>query len=171
MNNQGFFNIQPYQKIASIGVGGGLWEVILSFDCQHVVFYLMDLQAEVLHQKEIDNSLNYFTPKFNKQNTCHFEILIQNAADNWPIGNLDKVLFINSLHEIDKVESALGQAKYALKPTGQLIIEEELALTSNQIHEGCGKRLFTAQALDALCGAAGFTLVQYEGKLRKYTIR
>jgi methylase of polypeptide subunit release factors len=69
-------------------------------------------------------------------------------------------LIINSLHEFLFVNEILQDIKTCLKPSGKLFIEEQMTKTSGEIHEGCGKRLFTQDELIDCLERNGFELVE-----------
>jgi ubiquinone/menaquinone biosynthesis C-methylase UbiE len=136
-------NLQPNQKIASIGVGGGLWEVMMGFANENVSFHLQDINPHLLNQAELHKTIQYFEKRYSKPTTCTFNITIGTSTNtNLPSNYFDKVLLINSFHEFEFQYLILEDCKRILKPMGQLIIEEQLAQYSGELHQGCGKRLF-----------------------------
>lgn len=156
--HQEFYDIKPGQHIASIGVGGGLWEVALSFFCKDVTFYLNDTNSQLLNRQSINEAIDYFSKKYQRSNSCSFNICI--GTDSWlniAVQNLDKVLINNSLHEIEDAQGILEKCALLLKTDGSLYIEEQIASFEGALHQGCGKRLFTEPQLLQLAIDANLT--------------
>ena len=70
------------------------------------------------------------------------------------------MLIINALHEFSFPEIILKDIQGILKPNGKLFIEETLAQQPKEIHEGCGKPLFTENELINLLQSQQFTLIK-----------
>ena len=56
---------------------------------------------------------------------------------NLPENTYDKILIINTYHEITERPSILADVRRALKKNGQVIILESMAKKKGQIHQGC----------------------------------
>jgi ubiquinone/menaquinone biosynthesis C-methylase UbiE len=159
------YQIGPNESIACIGVGGGLWEVALSFELRNVHFYLNDTNANLLNTKTLDATISYFNTQYGRTTTCTFTICIgSNHSINVPNIAIDKVLLNNCLHEIAEPTAILKECYTALKPNGILIIEEKTAITEGQVHEGCGRALFTVHGLCQLLESTGFKLHWHKEK-------
>jgi ubiquinone/menaquinone biosynthesis C-methylase UbiE len=139
---------QTNQKIASIGCGGGLWEIAWAFELDNVHFYLEDINESLLNESEVENTIQYFEKKYNKATNCTFRIVIGNTKETkLPTNFFDRVLLINSFHEFEEQPIMLAECHRILKPNGQLVIEEQLAQYTGELHKGCGKRLFMEEEL------------------------
>ncbi len=163
-------NIEPGEKIASIGCGGGLWEVAWSFEINEVTIFLQDIDATILNISELKSTIAYFEKQFAQPTSCKFEIIIgtknkTNLAQNY----FDKILIINSLHEFEQQNQMLTECQKSLKLNGQLIIQEQLAQYQGQIHNGCGKPLFLADQLIAILNKAGFILLKSNTLAEEFT--
>ena len=153
--------LQPHEKVASLGCGGGLWEVVASFDAQYVEFHLQDINQDLLNVSELQKTIQYFEKQFGRPTNCSFHITIGTPkVTNLPSNYFDKVLLINSFHEFDYQSDRLAECQRILKPNGHLIIEEQLAKYSGELHEGCGKRLFLEEELELL-------LITYNFEIKK----
>lgn len=160
-------HFKPHQKIASLGSGGGLWEVMLSFELYRAEIHLQDINPELLNQIELNNTITYFEKQFDRTSNCNFKITIGNAKEtNLPSNYFDKVLLINSFHEFEYQDAMIAECQRILKPKGQIIIEEQLANYSGELHEGCGKRLFLeAELMDKFNGFDIFEKVIEDSKV------
>jgi ubiquinone/menaquinone biosynthesis C-methylase UbiE len=154
------YNLQPNETIASIGASSGVWEIWFASQVESLTFYLQDIDPLNCNQEEIDYGIKYYEKLLQKPISGKFIPIIGSQTEtNLPKNIFDKVLIINSLHEFKVPELILQDIHKILKPEGQLFIEEQLGSFSGEIHEGCGKRLFTESELVALLEKCGFEMI------------
>ena len=152
---------KPYETIASIGASSGVWEIWFASQVDNLTFYLQDIDPLNCNQEEIDYGIKYYEKLLNKKIIGKFIPIIGNHHQtNLPVNFFDKVLIINSLHEFLFVNEILQDVKKCLKSSGELFIEEQMAKFSGDIHEGCGKRLFTQKELIDCLKKNGFRVVE-----------
>lgn len=153
------YNFQSNETIASIGASSGVWEIWFASQVDYLTFYLQDVDVQNCNQAEINEGVKYFEKLIGKKNTGKFiPIIGTQSATNLPKNTFDKILIINSLHEFKTPEIILYDIRKILKSNGKLFIEEQLAKFSGEIHEGCGKPLFTESELIELLKNCGFEL-------------
>lgn len=153
------YNFKENEIIASIGASSGVWEIWFASQVEGLTFYLQDIDAQNCNQEEINEGVTYFEKLLGKKNTGEFiPIIGTQSATNLPKNTFDKVLIINSLHEFDNPEIILQDIHEILKSNGKLFIEEQIAKYAGEIHEGCGKRLFTESELIEMLKKCGFKL-------------
>ena len=147
-----FRSFKPNETIASIGASSGVWEIWFASQVDNLTFYLQDIDPLNCNQEEIDYGVKYYEKLLNKKIIGKFIPIIGNQHQtNLPVDTIDKLLIINSLHEFLFVNDILQDVKKCLKPSGKLFIEEQIAKHSGEIHEGCGRRLFTqGELIDCL---------------------
>jgi predicted methyltransferase len=156
------YQFKPFETIASIGASSGVWEIWFASQVDNLTFYLQDIDPLNCNQEEIDYGVKYYEKLLNKKIIGSFIPVIGNQNEtNLPANLFDKILIINSLHEFLFVDKILQDVKKCLKPSGVLFIEEQLAKTSGEIHEGCGKRLFTKKVLVNCLERNGFEVVDF----------
>lgn len=156
-----FYNFKQKEKVVSIGCGGGLWEAAMAFENNDVAFHLQDIDAELLNETELANTLAYLERQYKKPTNCTFNITIGTEKQtSLPSKYFDKILIINSFHEFEYQKAMLEECKRILKPNGYLFIEEQLASYSGQLHEGCEKRLFLKEELIYLLAKEGFNMCE-----------
>ncbi len=154
------YNFQPKETIASIGASSGVWEIWFASQVEGLTFYLQDIDAQNCNQEEINEGVTYFEKLVGKKNTGKFiPIIGTQSATNLPTKTFDKVLIINSLHEFESPEFILQDLQKVLKSNGKLFIEEQMAKYIGEIHEGCGKRLFTESELVEILRKCGFEVI------------
>ncbi len=151
------YNFQPNETIASVGASGGLWEIWFASQVENLTFYLQDIDPLNCNQEEVDYGIKYYEKLLQKPISGKFiPVIGTQSATNLPQSTFDKVLIINSLHEFEIPELILQDIHKILKSNGQLFIEEQIAEFSGEIHEGCGKRLFTENELTEILKKCGF---------------
>ena len=154
------YNFQPNETIASIGASSGVWEIWFASQVEDLTFYLQDIDSLNCNQEEIEYGIKYYEKLLQKPILGKFiPIIGTQSKTNLPENTFDKILIINSLHEFEMPELILQDIHKILKPNGQLFIEEQLAKFSGEIHEGCGKRLFTESELNEILKKCGFELI------------
>jgi ubiquinone/menaquinone biosynthesis C-methylase UbiE len=155
------YNLQPNETIASIGASSGVWEIWFASQVEDLTFYLQDIDPLNCNQEEIDYGIKYYEKLLQKPISGKFiPIIGTQFATNSPKNTFDKVLIINSLHEFETPELILQDIHRILKPNGKLFIEEQIATLSGEIHEGCGKRLFTENELIEILEKCCFQLIE-----------
>jgi SAM-dependent methyltransferase len=154
------YNFQPNETIASIGASSGVWEIWFASQMEGLTFYLQDIDPLNCNQAEIDYGIKYYEKLLQKPISGKFiPIIGTQSSTNLPKSTFDKVLIINSLHEFKTPELILQDIHKILKSNSKLFIEEQIAKFSGEIHEGCGKRLFTENELIEILKKCGFELI------------
>ena len=153
------YNLKPNETIASIGASSGVWEIWFASQVEGLTFYLQDIDPLNCNQEEIDYGIKYYEKLLQKTISGKFiPIIGTQSATNLPKNIFDKVLIVNSLHEFETPELILQDIHKILKSNGKLFVEEQLAKLSGEIHEGCGKPLFTESELMNLLNENHFEL-------------
>ena len=165
------YNFQPNETIASIGASSGVWEIWFASQVEGLTFYLQDIDPLNCNKEEIDYGVKYYEKLLQKSISGKFiPIIGTQSQTNLPQNTFDKVLIINSLHEFEMPELILQDIHRILKPNGQLFIEEQITKFSGEIHEGCGKRLFTESELINFLKENNFKLRQTYSKSENVAI-
>ncbi len=155
------YNFKENETIASIGAGSGVWEIWFASQVENLTFYLQDIDPLNCNQEEIDYGVKYYEKLLQKNISGKFiPVIGTQTSTNLPCNIFDKVLIINSLHEFETPETILQDICKTLKLNGQLFMEEKIAKFSGEIHEGCGKRLFTENELVEFLEKCGFQLMK-----------
>ncbi len=155
------FSLKPGEKIGSLGCGGGIWEIGLGVLIGNLDVVLMDINPKLLNPEEVQAALTYWEKHYAKVNTSTFSILI-NTPQRIPLADqtLDKLLISNAFHEFSDPEAMLREIARIMKTGGSVFVEEQMARFAGEIHEGCGKPLFTAPELKQRFEKAGFIFRQ-----------
>lgn len=154
------YQFKAKEIIASIGAGGGLWEIGFASYHDDLTFYIQDIDEGLCNQEELDGGIAYFERQSKKKiNSTFIPVIGTSKKTHLPHHFFDKILLINALHEFDFPEEMLSEIYVNLKDKGLLFIEEELANVEGQLHEGCNKRLFTENQLKDLVAQHHFFYV------------
>ncbi len=130
--------IKKGEKIASVGAGYGDQEVVMSIFNDDIDWTLQDIDSTVLNPQLFNDVLHYFENIIKKPIKVKFSIVIGNEQKtNLSENTYDKILIINTYHEITERASILADVQRALKKSGKIIIVEGMAKKKGQIHQGC----------------------------------
>jgi len=166
------YQLHSGDVIASIGAASGVWEIGLASMQSGLTFYIQDIDEYSCNDEEVAYAKAYWERQLGRAiDGTFYAILGTPQKTNLPKSTFDKVLIINALHEFQYLEEMLHEVSQILKPVGKLIIEEEIALTQGQIHEGCGLPLFSETQLVNLLEANQFRLdkiVEKESHLKVF---
>lgn len=119
--------------IASIGCGYGWWEVGL---CMHYTVEHLALVDPLVHEEDIQDSIDYFTEKTSL--TWKTEVEVNPAT----LERKDQIWVFNAWHEFEDRIEMLAKIYKGLTEGGTVIIEEEVSKVERLQHDGCGKDLF-----------------------------
>jgi len=152
-------HLQPGETVASLGVGGGVWEVGLGAMVPGLTVYLVDLSPELLNEADLHAAVSFWEKQTGRPVESRFVPAIgTETATHLPDRFFDKILLLNCLHEFTQPEAMLGECRRVMKPSGRVFVEERLARYPGETHEGCGRRLFGENALVGLFAKHGFAL-------------
>jgi predicted methyltransferase len=158
---QVFYDLQPKQKIASVGAGGGNKEILYSMLADSLVFYLQDIDSTCLSKTVLSTTIQQHYKATGQVCDDTFIRVIGTEADTkLPERFFDKVLIENTLHELTKPDDILQSIHRSLKPNGFLYVEDFIAYKPGQRHRGCGKLIYTQEALINLLDRSGFRLME-----------
>lgn len=152
------FDFRPGEVVASLGCGGGAWEIGWMFRTPDLTCYLVDTDPELLNQEEVAAGIRYWERQYQSRPEARF-IPVTGTAQTVPLDaqSVDKVLILNALHEFDFPDKMLAEVRRILRPGGVLFIEEEEARFPGERHEGCGRLLFSFPGLQQKVTGLGFT--------------
>ncbi|PWK21399.1 methyltransferase family protein [Arcicella aurantiaca] len=155
------FQFKENETIASVGASSGVWEIWFASQVDNLTFYIQDIDEQNCNQEEIDYGVQYYEKLLKKKiNGKFIPIIGTQKKTNLPQNTFDKVLIINSLHEFSSPSLILRDILNILKKDGILFIEEVIGMSVGEIHEGCGKRLFTKEELSKLLTQIGFEVIE-----------
>lgn len=151
--------LQPGETVASLGVGGGVWEIGMGALVPGLTVYLVELSAELLNEAELAAAVSFWEKQTGRAVASRFVPVIgTETSTNLPDVFFDKILLLNSFHEFTQPAAMLAECRRILKPGGLVFVEEQFARSPAEVHEGCGRRLFSENELVTLFLENGFLL-------------
>jgi ubiquinone/menaquinone biosynthesis C-methylase UbiE len=131
-------DVKKGEKVASVGAGNGDQELQISIFNEDIDWTLQDIDSIALNRKDFNEVLHYFEDLTQKSINEKFSFIIGNEKKtNLPEDTYDKILIINTYHEITERASILTDIHRALKKNGKVIIVESMAKKKGQRHAGC----------------------------------
>jgi ubiquinone/menaquinone biosynthesis C-methylase UbiE len=111
---------QPGWRIADIGAGRGDF----SFPIARLVGSTGRVYAVDIDEK---SAIRPLRERVDREHAENVEVILSKPDDPMlPAGELDAVLIVNAYHEIVPYEAMLGQVRAALKPSGRLLIVDNM---------------------------------------------
>jgi ubiquinone/menaquinone biosynthesis C-methylase UbiE len=132
------FDLKKGEKIASVGAGYGNQEVMMSIFNDDIDWTLQEIDSTVLNPQLFNDVLHYFENIIKRPIKAKFSFVMgYEKKTNLPEDTYDKILIINTYHEITERPSILADVRRALRKNGKVIILENMAKKKGQIHQGC----------------------------------
>ncbi len=155
------YNFQPGEKVASIGAGQGIREVVFSLMADSLTMYLQDLDPYWLEPDRLAVAVQAIYKKAERIACTSTFVPVRGKEKETQLPNqyFDKIIVENSLHEFTYQADMIQHIRENLKPSGQLFIWEAIATNPNRKHTDCGKPMFTDETLIKLLSENGFHFV------------
>ena len=142
------YNFQENDKVASIGVGSGVKEVMYTIESPKVYFYLQEINPYFLRSKYIKIYTYQLEEMFGKKIQSEFKLFIGDSiSTNLPNVIFDKILIEHALHEFTHPKEMLADIVSKLSKDGSLFILEYITNTPGIIHEGCRGKVYQEEEL------------------------
>ncbi|NID12265.1 class I SAM-dependent methyltransferase [Fibrivirga algicola] len=155
------YGFEKGEKIASVGAGRGLREVVYSMMADSLTLYIQDINQAALDPELVTEYAALVYEKAELPVTASFH-LVKGTVEktNLPKSTFDKVLLEHSLHEFTQQEKMLLDIRKTMKPGGKLFVWELMAKRPGRKHRYCKKQMITEPELLALTAKTGFTFVK-----------
>lgn len=152
-----FFEFKKDDVVAEVGAGDGQNIGGLSLLTDSITFYVQDINAVRLTQKNVDKVMKR-CKKFKTPitNTFHLQIGTEKAT-LLPDDTFDKIMLIATFHEFTYMDEMITDIKKKLKPNGKLYILESHCFSKQHIN-------YTANETITLLKKHGFSLIKKDGK-------
>lgn len=160
MRYQSIYDFHNGDTLASVGAGSGSKEVIYSMMADSITFYLQDVNPVCLTPDNLTTTVSRLYDAGGRTCTAKFIPVVGTERETrLPRRFFDKIIIENTLHELTHPNDLLTSVRANLKPEGYLFIEDLIAKRPGQKHRGCGKPLYTEDALVQLLNVNGFRLL------------
>ncbi|GAB3920434.1 hypothetical protein [Larkinella terrae] len=155
------YDFHKQEKLASVGAGSGVREIIYSMMDDSISFYLQDINPVCLQPEDLALTIRQVYQIAGRVSTATFiPIRGKEKETRLPERFFDKIIIENSLHEFTYPNEMLTSIRGNLKKEGYLFIWELIARRPGQKHKGCRKPLFTEESLLKLLDENGFSLTE-----------
>lgn len=156
------YDFRPAEKVASIGAGQGVREVVYSLMADSLIFYLQDLDSIWLEPSRLKKAIRTIYKEAGRTTCTTYFIPVRGKEKETGLPDrfFDKILIENSLHEFNFQSEMLLSIRTNLKPDGQLFIWEAITKKLYQKHVDCGKPMFTDESLVKLAEENGFRFIE-----------
>jgi ubiquinone/menaquinone biosynthesis C-methylase UbiE len=136
--NLKYWNVQKGETVASIGAQNGNLEVRYALFVDSIHWTLEDIDTSCLNKNEFEKVKSYYEKLCNKKINSDFTILIgTETSTNLKDNTYDRILLINTYHELSKKAEILAQINTALKSKGKLVIMEKMAKKKGKKRKDC----------------------------------
>ncbi len=156
------FELKKGEVIADVGTGSGFFPGAVSVICDSITFYLEDIDTSVLNQREFNKTINFFSSirSLPQTNTFHFTIGTKKAT-LLPDSIFDKVILMNTFHEIAYPHEMIDDILKKLKPGGILIIDDSFS-KKNKTRKaaGCYKKAYKVSKVIEIMAEHGLFLTK-----------
>lgn len=155
------YDFRAREKIASIGAGQGIREVVFSLMADSLTFYLQDINPYWIEPDRLTLLVQRIYRQAGRSASTATFISVRGREQETKLPRqfFDKIIVENSLHEFSFQADMLVSIRQCLKPTGQLFIWEAVTKKPNKKHQDCGKPMFTDESLIKLVTENGFRFV------------
>jgi hypothetical protein len=157
---RGIYGFRRNEKIASVGAGSGVREIIYSMMEDSLTFYLQDVNPVCLQPETLSQTIEQIYQIVGRKCTASFIPVRGKETDTrLPEQFFDKIIVENSMHEFSYSNEMLASIRGNLKNDGYLFVWELIASRPGKKHKGCRKPLFTEENLIHLLDINGFKLI------------
>lgn len=143
------FGIRNGEIVADVGAASGWNEGLLSVFCDSVTFYIQDIDTNFANEEQLAKVVKYYSSLRNTPQTNSFSLVIgKNTETRLPDKKFDKILVINTLHEVKAAQKLINDLADKIKDDGKILVMDWFSNRYRKItHKGCN---LVAQRPDAL---------------------
>lgn len=156
------FNLKNGDVVADVGAASGWIEGALSVLLDSTTFYVQDINPFYLNESEFSKVINYYSRVRSTPQTNKFYFIIGKERKTLlPDSMFDKVILINTIHEIKFRNKIIKDLRTKLKPNGSIIINEPFSNEFKVIrHIGCNIKAFKVSKVIEFMKHQGFYLTK-----------
>jgi hypothetical protein len=133
-----FIEVKKGEQIASVGAQNGNMEVQLSIFTDSITWTLNDIDTGCLNKEEFGKVLYYYETLANKKIASNFSLVLgTETKTNLKTNFYDRVLLINTYHELTDKNLIVDDIYNSLKSKGRLVIMERMGNKRNKKRRDC----------------------------------
>lgn len=122
------FGIKNGEVIASVGAASGWIEGILSLYVDSVAFYIQDIDTNYLTKDQLNRVVKYYSDfRETPQTNTFFNVLGTARKTNLPDTIFDKIILVNSFHEISNPQKIIRDLGNKIKVRGKIIVADNFS--------------------------------------------
>jgi SAM-dependent methyltransferase len=130
--------VKSGETVASVGAGYGRIELHVSLFVDSVQWTLQDIDTTCLSRIRLKKSIKIYERSSGRKINCSFKAVLGHIDDtNLPQKTFDRIVMVDTYHELSSREKILRSIAASLKPSGRLVIMERMGNKEGDIH-GCG---------------------------------
>ncbi len=167
-NTLQYIQTQPGEKVVSIGAMNGNMEVQLAFFRPGISWTVQDIDARCLNESEVGRVKAYYETLMDRKIDGSFAIVL-GTEDSTRLATAayDRVLLLNTYHELDHKETMLRDIHRVLRPGGRLVLMERTAAKPGRKRKDCGHLMPVESVLLGELEQSGFRLVSKQTPPKK----
>lgn len=155
-----YIEVKTGEKVVSIGAQNGTMEVQLSFFRPGISWTLQDINARCLNDTEFAKVRGYYEGLFGRKTDGAFSLVLgAEDSTHLPTDAFDRVLLLNTYHELTNKATMLREIRRVLHPGGRLVLSEMVAGKAGEKRKDCGHFKPVEEELLAELKQGGFSLV------------
>ncbi len=149
------------EVVADIGGASGWIEGIFSVFSDSITYYVEDIDTNYANESELKKVVEYYSGVRGSPQTNQFHFVTgTKTTTNLPDGMFDKIIMLNSFHEIKAQQKILKDVLKKLKPDGVLIISDCFSNKYTTYHiPGCGSKAQSMKKIKDEVESAGYFLI------------
>lgn len=137
-----YYELKNGDVVADVGGASGWIDGIASTQLDSVTFYVEDINSVYANQSELDKVVKYYSAIREKPQTNNFHFIMGTKfKTKLPDSTFDKIILLNTFHEMKRKRSMIKDIATKLKPGGRLYIMEYFSSEDHiRTSPGCGIR-------------------------------
>ncbi len=152
-----YIETAPGERIASIGAQNGLFEVELAFFRPSIRWTIQDINPRCLNDEEFGKVKRYYEELMNRKLNDSFALVLGTETDTRLASNAyDRVLLLNTYHELSDKATVLRDIHRVLRAGGRLVVMERMASKPGKVRKDCGHLMPVEDDLVGDLERAGF---------------
>lgn len=154
-----YIETMPGERVVSIGAQNGNMEVQLAFFRPGIAWTVQDINAGCLNETEFGKVKSYYEELFHRKINGTFSLVLGTEdSTRLPTAAYDRVLLLNTYHELNEPALMLRDIHRVLRPGGRLVLMERIATKPEQKRKDCNHLMPVESTLLSDLEQAGFRL-------------
>jgi SAM-dependent methyltransferase len=159
-NSLQFIEVKHGERIASVGAQGGNVELALSVHVDSIEWTLEDIDSNCLNPGFFNYARAYYEQLIQRPINSSFKLVLGTEDSTKLQRNyFDRVLLINTYHELTEKQKMLADIHSVLKANGRLVINDRIADKRGKKRHDCNHIMPVEEDLLKELSDSGFKLI------------